>query len=41
MLASLTLGIIGAGLVALTVLAPVADGGDALEGTVSSVISTP
>ena len=41
MLATLTLGIIGAGLVALTVLAPVADGGADLEGTVSSVVYTP
>jgi hypothetical protein len=40
-LATLTLGAIGAGLVALTVLAPVADGGADLEGTVSSVVYTP
>jgi hypothetical protein len=38
LLATLTLGVIGAGLVALTVLAPVADGGAELEGTVSSVV---
>ena len=41
MLATLTLGVIGAGLVALTVLAPVADGGADLEGTVSSVVYQP
>jgi hypothetical protein len=41
LLATLTLGVIGAGLVALTVLAPVADGGAELEGTVSSVVYTP
>jgi hypothetical protein len=40
-LATLTLGVIGAGLVALTVLAPVADGGAELDGTVSSVVYTP
>ena len=40
-LATLTLGLIGAGLVALTVLAPVAEGGAELEGTVSSVVYTP
>jgi hypothetical protein len=38
LLATLTLGVIGAGLVALTVLAPVAEGGADLEGTVSSVV---
>lgn len=41
LLATLTLGVVGAGLVALTVLAPVADGGAELEGTVSSVVYTP
>jgi hypothetical protein len=41
LLATLTLGVIGAGLVALTVLAPVADGGADLEGTVSSVVYEP
>lgn len=41
LLATLTLGVIGAGLVALTVLTPVADGGAEVEGTVSSVVSTP
>lgn len=41
LLATLTLGLIGAGLVALTVLAPVADGGADLEGTVSSVVYQP
>jgi hypothetical protein len=40
-LATLTLGVIGAGLVALTVLAPVEDGGATLEGTVSSVVYQP
>jgi hypothetical protein len=40
-LATLTLGLIGAGLVALTVLAPVAEGGADLDGTVSSVVYTP
>jgi hypothetical protein len=40
-LATLTLGVIGAGLVALTVIAPVAAGGAELEGTVSSVVYTP
>jgi hypothetical protein len=41
LLATLTLGVIGAGLVVLTVLAPVADGGADLDGTVSSVVYTP
>jgi hypothetical protein len=41
LLATLTLGVIGAGLVALTVLAPVSEGGADLEGTVSSVVYTP
>jgi hypothetical protein len=41
LLATLTLGVIGAGLVALTVLAPVAEGGADLEGTVSSVVYQP
>lgn len=40
-LTTLTLGLIGAGLVALTVLAPVAEAGADLEGTVSSVVYTP
>jgi hypothetical protein len=41
LLATVTLGVIGAGLVAVTVLAPVADGGADLEGTVSSVVYQP
>jgi hypothetical protein len=41
LLATLTLGVIGAGLVALTVLAPVTEGGAELEGTVSSVVYQP
>ncbi len=40
-LATLTLGVIGAGLVALTVLTPVHDGGSSLEGTVSNSVYTP
>ena len=40
-LATATLGLIGAGLVALTVLAPVGEAGADLEGTVSSVVYTP
>ena len=41
LLATLTLGVIGAGLVALTVLAPVADGGATVEGTVANSVSQP
>jgi hypothetical protein len=41
LLATLTLGLICAGLVVLTLLAPVAEGGADLEGTVSSVVYTP
>lgn len=41
LLATLTLGVIGAGLVALTVLAPVSDGGADLDGTVSSAVYQP
>ncbi len=41
LLATLTLGVIGAGLVALTVLAPVAEGGADLGGTVSNVVYQP
>jgi hypothetical protein len=41
LLATLTLGVIGAGLVGLTVLAPVQDGGADLEGAVSSVVYQP
>ncbi len=40
-LATLTLGVIGVGLVALTVLAPVTDGGSTLDGTVSNSVYTP
>ena len=41
LLATLTLGVIGAGLVALTVLAPVAEGGATLEGIVSNSVYQP
>ena len=41
LLATLTLGVIGAGLAALTVLAPVAEGGADLGDTVSSVVHQP
>ena len=41
LVATLTLGVIGAGLVALTVLAPVAEGGADLGDTASSVVFQP
>ena len=41
LVATLTLGVIGAGLVALTVLAPVAEGGADLGDTASSVVYQP